>query len=191
MKTDFKDGMRVYDKVFFPNKRGVIININKKSSLPLVVMVEDEKEYFHYTLEGAASLKFSPTLSTIPYDFITVEQKSIVVTFEEAWGASKKIYGIESDYYTKEFGGYPSQELARATEAMRKLLFLRDYYNDGWQPNWKNKNEKRFFIEVWDIGFFEEDSYRRKRPLIFKTRSIARKFIEEQKELLEIAEPLL
>lgn len=85
----------------------------------------------------------------------------------------------------------PDEKLVNAFEALAKLIWLRDYYNEGWQPNWKDKDEKRFFIEVWDIGFFEEDSYRRQRPLIFKTRSIAKKFIEEQKELLRIAEPLL
>jgi len=93
-------------------------------------------------------------------------------------------------YYLPNDLEAPSKELADAAVALLKLLFLRDYYNDGWKPNWKDNGDKHCIIlykgEFTTIGYsftFE--------VLHFKTKEIRDKFLEEQKELLEIAKPLL
>ena len=81
-----------------------------------------------------------PTLSTSPYTLQGFEQKAPAPTFEEAWNNShnsKEIF--YSSNCDKVCSGYPTQELADASEALRRLLFLRDYYNEGWQPNWKKR----------------------------------------------------
>lgn len=134
------------------------------------------------------------TLATKLYIIEGFEQKASVPTFEEAWGEAERIYEPKSEYNKEEFGGYPSQDLADASEALRRLLFLRDYYNEGWQPDWSTETWKYFIIvrRVYPIVEFEVD-YSAGIPhvLSFKTRNIAEKFLEEQKELLEIAKPLL
>ena len=71
-----------------------------------------------------------------------------------------------------------------------KLLFLRDYYNEGWQPDWKDEEEK-FSIDVYEGEFNTFESIECQRVLSFKKKEIRDKFFEEQKELLEIAKPLL
>lgn len=188
MKTIFKVGMKVYDQLNFPNKEGKITKIEDDGSeYPIAVCFSKDSYRCYYDLNGCIIKGKQPTLSTKQYtvELKGFEQKPSVPTYEEILLEKGCCVSITKTLIL------PDEKLVNAFEALAKLIWLRDYYNEGWQPNWKDKDEKRFFIEVWDIGFFEEDSYRRQRPLIFKTRSIAKKFIEEQKELLKIAKPLL
>ena len=133
-----------------------------------------------------------PTLSTNPYkvELQGFEQKAPVPTFEEAWGEAERIYEPKSEYDKEEFGGYPSQELANAAEALRRLLFLRDYYNEGWQPDW-DKCTTKYCIEQEGFDISAINQIYNSRIMSFKTDEIRNKFLEEQKELLEIAKPLL
>ena len=200
MKTIFKVGMKVYDQVCFPNKEGVIVGIDEewaKLNYPcLKVKFKDETQEFSYTNEGCLcdNYYWIPTLSTSPYTLQGFEQKSPAPTFEEAWEEAERVYEPKSEYDEEEYKGYPSQELADASEALRRLLFLRDYYNEGWQPDWKDKKQRGVSVTldcdnnfmVWGI-LKETEPYK----FIFKNDETAEKFLEEQKELLEIAKPLL
>ena len=195
METVFKVGMKVYDEVNFPDKEGVIIDTNKNNKLNLLVKF-DSVNYL-YTLKGIyLGCNGTPTLSTKPYEieFQGFEQKAPTPTYEEAWEEAESIYEPKSEYDKEEYKGYPSQELADASEALRRLLFLRDYYNDGWQPNKKDKEQRGVSVTldcdnnfmVWGI-LKETEPYK----FIFKNDETAEKFLEEQRELLEIAKPLL
>lgn len=101
-----------------------------------------------------------------------------------------RLYEPKSEYNKEEYKGYPSQELADASEALRRLLFLRDYYNEGWQPDW-NDNATKYSIEVEVGEIVGRNHHCNARTMSFKTNDVRNKFLEEQKELLEIAKPLL
>ncbi len=190
--------MKVYDQVLEPNKKGTIVEIKEGCliAFPVSVQFENCTDIRSYTLDGRYNRNGEQTLSTKPYKVVYegFEQKLYIPTFEEAWTETDRIYEPKSEYDKEEFGGYPSQELANAAEALRRLLFLRDYYNEGWQPDLKNKEQRgtaaildsegNFF--VWGI-LKETETY----ALVFKDRKTAKCFIEEQRELLEIAKPLL
>lgn len=189
MKTVFKVGMTVYDQVNFPDEEGVVIKID---SFPCPIIVEFDKEKYSYRLDGSFQFGAKPTLSTKPYEveFKGFEQKAPIPTFEEAWKKTMRLYEPKSEYNKEEYKGYPSQELADASEALRRLLFLRDYYNDGWQPDWE-EDEWKYFIENYRGKLNVRRTYNNGRVLHFKTPEIRDKFLEEQRELLEIAKPLL
>lgn len=197
MKTVFKVGMEVYDQVFFGKTPLKIKEVKADMSLRVLY---GEVTYC-YTGDGRfigdditsnrwRPLSQTPTLSTSPYTLQGFEQKEPVPTFEEAWEEAESIYKPKSEYDKEEYGGYPTQELADASEALRRLLFLRDYYNEGWQPDWKNE-EKKFSIEIYEGEFDTFESVECQRVFSFKTEEIRDKFLEEQRELLEIAKPLL
>lgn len=119
------------------------------------------------------------------------EQKAPAPTFQEAWNNShnsKEIF--YSSNCDKVCSGYPTQELADAAEALRRLLFLRDYYNEGWQPDWEDSSDK-CCITLRKGKFTPRIYYFDFEVLHFKSIKIRDKFLEEQKELLEIAKPLL
>lgn len=208
MKTVFKVGMKVYDQVFFPDTYGKIVEIyNKNDKIQLEVKFFSKyrleplcmQSSFFYDEKGNMTSAWdrtceTPTLSTKPYEVELkgFEQKAPVPTYEEAqqWMIDQKgktsFIGSPNEI-DKNFINYSYYE---AFEALKKLVILRDYYNDGWQPDWKDE-EKKFSIEIYEGEFDTFESIECQRVFSFKTEEIRDKFLEEQRELLEIAKPLL
>ena len=207
METIFKIGMKVYDQLIFPDKEGIVLTTNyipenffdeddfeENYVHPYPVEVEFGSETMLYTSDGDSGMCGLKTLSTKPYkvEFQGFEQKAPAPTFEEAWNNShnsKEIF--YSSNCDKVCSGYPTQELADASEALRRLLFLRDYYNEGWQPDWKKEREMKYVIYNDRNKLATIQSYTMSFILAFKEGNIRSKFLKEQRELLEIAKPLL
>ena len=191
MKTIFKVGMKVYDSVFFPESEGEVVKIEKQIDCERVFVQFDCLDYeLPYTEQGRLTSthnEATPTLSTSPYTFDGFEQKAPAKTYEEAveWlennSKDRVIYADEA---------YINEEYERAFEALRKLTIIRDFYNEGWKPDWEDEKNK-FCIEV-ENGKPRLEIWRdRSRVLAFKSHEIAYNFLEDQRELLEIAKPLL
>lgn len=187
MKTVFKVGQEVFDQLNFPNKKGVIVEISNDENdpYPVEVSFENEAGRNYYTPEGCFSKKHIPTLSTKPYEIELqgFEQKAPAPTYEDIVKERNYIYLPENLVA-------PNKELADAVVALLKLLFHRDYYNEEWQPDWKDE-EKKFSIEIYEGEFDTFESVECQRVFSFKTEEIRDKFLEDQRELLEIAKPLL
>ena len=197
MKTVFKKGMKVYDQLIFPDAEGIVTSTNFIPEKSFFDKEEDfEEDYEHtypievdfkgeqalYKNDGSGFMDF-PTLSTNPYKVILegFEQKAPIPTYEDIVKERNYIYLPENLVA-------PNKELADAVVALLKLLFLRDYYNEGWQP--KNSSyvyiittRNRELVKDCLMGDF--------RVLYFRSQEISNRFLEEQKELLEIARPLL
>ena len=208
METVFKVGMKVYDQVFFPDTDGRIVKIyNKNDKIQLEVKFFSKyrleplcmQSSFFYDEKGNMTSAWdrtceTPTLSTKPYkvELQGFEQKAPAPTFEDAikWlrGNNKYDVSISDDskatYFTKD-------ENYSAFEALRKLTIIRDYYNEGWKPDWKNDDENKSVILTENDKIKCEENYSYKRVLSFKSKEIRNKFLEEQIDLLEIAKPLL
>ena len=192
MKTVFKEGMKVYDSVFFPKSEGEVVKIEKHIDCERVFVQFDCLDYeLSYTEQGRLTSthnESTPTLSTSPYTFDSFEQKAPAKTYEEAveWlennSKDRVIYADEA---------YINEEYERAFEALRKLIIFREYYNQGWQPDWKNPDVIKHTIEVFSNELRKSGNYTLQQLLVFKTKEIRNKFLEEQRELLEIAKPLL
>ena len=194
MKTVFKVGMKVYDQVNFPNLEGKIeeIYISEGQEYP-IVLFEGKKERVCYNFEGCLSDCITKTLSTKPYkvEFQGFEQKAPVPTYEEAveWLESTEGTNIMNDSVFLTEGNYYTN-LNECTEALKKLIVLRDYYNEGWKPNW-NKCSTKYCIEQEGLDISAINQIFNSRVMCFKTDEIRNKFLEDQRELLEIAKPLL
>ena len=194
MKTVFKVGMKVYDRVVFPDKEGMVVNIVEKDAFPIKVDSEGIGVTHSYTKDGRIIEKLSPTLSTSSYTFQGFEQKEPAPTFKEAqqWMLDQKgknSFLGEPNEIDKNFTDYSHYE---AFEALKKLIILRDYYNEGWQPDWREDSKVvKFCIEVYKNDFNKIELFHTLHVLAFRTKEIRDKFLEEQKELLEIAKPLI
>lgn len=184
MKTVFKEGMKVYDQVYEPDVKGEVLDVNMKlSHHPITVKFGSCVRY--YTAEGCRGKNTIKTLSTSPYTIQGFEQKAPAPTIKDALEWLRKNDGCD------EFdNNYPKKENVFCFEALKKLVILRDYYNEGWQPDWAEYSIK-CIIEVIGNRLFVTYSGIFSRALYFKTKKIAKKFLEEQRELLEIAKPLL
>lgn len=86
---------------------------------------------------------------------------------------------------------FPTIEEAEACLALAQLCQLRDRYNDGWKPDWEDDNQFK-----WNIHVFKDDIYTManlfvKKVLVFKTEELRDKFLENFRDLIETAKPLL
>ena len=187
METVFKVGQKVYDEVNFPDKEGVVIDTNKNNKLNLLVKFDNVN--YLYTLKGIyLGCKGTPTLSTKPYkiELQGFEQKASAPTFKEALDWLKNNKDYRTTYRDDRI--YPSNEIYVAFEVLRKLIILRDYYNEGWKP----QNNSYVHIITTRNGELVKDCLMGDfRVLYFESKEIRNTFFEEQRELLEIAKPLL
>ena len=185
MKTVFKVGMKVYDQVYEPDVKGEVLDVNMNLSYhPITVKFGSCVRY--YTAEGCRGKNTIKTLSTSPYTIQGFEQKAPAPTIKDALEWLRKNDGCD------EFdNNYPKKENVFCFEALKKLVILRDYYNEGWQPDWNNSKQTKYTIEVYLDEMWCDNYTTVKKILSFRTDKIRDKFLEEQKELLEIAKPLL
>lgn len=186
MKTVFKVGMKVYDQVYEPDIKGEILDVNMNLS-PHPITVQFGSCVRYYTAEGCRGKNTIKTLSTSPYTIQGFEQKAPTPTIKDALEWLRKNDGCD------EFdNNYTKKENVFCFEALRKLVILRDYYNEGWQPNWDDDTVKHIIETCCNDEFvIEPSSTNYPRVLSFKSKKIRNRFFEEQKELLEIARPLL
>lgn len=83
-----------------------------------------------------------------------------------------------------------SKELAEALLALSQLLLLRDYYNDGWKPDWTTYHDK-YTINIHTNNIRRDEFQYSNKILAFKSKKLRDKFLENFKDLIEQAKPLL
>lgn len=86
---------------------------------------------------------------------------------------------------------FPTKEEAEASLALAQLCQLRDIYNDGWKPNWEDYNETKYCIEFCQGRIETIDRVNCHKILTFKTEELRDKFLENFRDLIETAKPLL
>lgn len=86
---------------------------------------------------------------------------------------------------------WPTKELAEASLALCQLLQWRKKIVGDWEPDWTDK-------DVWKFNITSENNFLvvcnvryTSSPLSFQTREQASSFLEEFRELVEVARPLL
>ena len=176
--------MKVYDQVYEPDIKGEILDVNMKLS-PHPITVQFGSCVRYYTAEGCRGKNTIKTLSTSPYTIQGFEQKAPAPTVKDALEWLRKNDGCD------EFdNNYPKKENVFCFEALRKLVILRDYYNEGWV--YLGNSHSAYIIHT-AVENELECSYANgvNKVMAFKTIEIRNRFFEEQKELLEIAKPLL
>ncbi len=82
------------------------------------------------------------------------------------------------------------KKIAEAYAVLPQLIRLRDEYNEGWKPNYKDGIDK-YYIIVYDDEIKLTISGDTQRILVFETEEIRDKFLEDHRDLIEIAKPLL
>ena len=145
----------------------------------------------------------------VPEGYVIDREKS---TFEKivfkrkelpkSWEELETIKGSYINNYSRicDFRGFtkednknvfPTKKEAEACLALAQLCQLRDRYNNGWKPDWKDDGEIKHCIEFFK-GKIQKNYYHvLKRVLCFKTQELRDKFLENFRDLIETAKPLL
>lgn len=198
MDTIFKEGQNVKDKVFRRGKRGIVRLVSKNKFRDYVLVDFENSASALYTFDGILIdidgnfIDSNPTLSIDNTTYVSKEDFNKISTVDDAiiWlKEENKLCEVEINY-DKEF--YTSEEMYNAFEALKDLIFLRDYYNENWQPDWNdNYNEMKWIIHINNNKITTDYIYSINKILCFKTMEIRDKFLNDQRKLIEIAKPLL
>ena len=92
---------------------------------------------------------------------------------------------------------FPTKEEAKACIALAQLCQLGDRYNDGWRPDWENRAQNKFIICIHPDNkiIFDKISANThaisRHLLTFKTEELRNEFLENFRDLIETAKPLL
>lgn len=84
----------------------------------------------------------------------------------------------------------PNKETAEAILALLQLIQLRDCYNDGWKPDWQDIWVTKYCI-VSDEQTLKRNTCTISHVLAFKTAELREQFLENFRDLIEIAKPLI
>lgn len=199
MNTIFRVGVTVYDEVFHKGKKGKIVEIKDWTKDCLgaekVLIVHFGNFSYTYSMRGSLMAFGSKqidyampvTLSTSPYTVGEIKQEPTPPNVQEAIEWCKEKY---EDYRENLCGHYLSEKYEKAFDALNSLILLRELYNEGWKPNWNEGSIKYCIVRSGSI-ILEMNCISSSRVMCFKTKEIRDKFLNEQKELLEIAKPLL
>lgn len=86
---------------------------------------------------------------------------------------------------------FPSSREAEACLALSQLCQLRDRYNDGWKPDWKDDTTIKYCIGVLSDCICPIENERFVKVLAFKTEELRDEFLENFRDLIKTAKPLL
>ena len=86
---------------------------------------------------------------------------------------------------------FKDKEIAEAYAVLPKLIRLRDEYNEGWKPDWGKDKSTKWVIYLSDNNINAGITSYAHYQLTFKTEEIRDRFLEDHKDLIEIAKPLL
>jgi len=114
--------------------------------------------------------------------------------FVEGWFIDAKCRIIETGMLnTQEYNKntFPTKEEAEACLALAQLCQLRDRYNEGWKPDWEYEEEVKFNIFYSRNSIVKSTCYMSNTVLVFKTEELRDKFLENFRDLIERAKPLL
>ena len=85
----------------------------------------------------------------------------------------------------------PSFEAAQAHLAYMQLHQLRDCYRQGWVPDWNNDMTNKYCIEYVENKYSIFNYRITRRFLVFQSKEVAEKFLENFKDLIKQAGDLI
>jgi hypothetical protein len=120
----------------------------------------------------------------------------------KSWEELKEIKGYRTDKLAKVYkfpdlsnnksaNIFATKEQAEASIAMAQLSQLMKVYNDGWEHDWSDDNQKKYVIYFLKNNIDLDYCYNKQFFLSFKDEETRDLFLENFRELIEKAKPLL
>ena len=98
--------------------------------------------------------------------------------------------GWERNYY-KDRNILPSNKAAEQHLALMQLHQLRDCYRNGWKPDWKDSEYKKYVIQSSEGEYYVDDYYNISTFLAFQDEITANEFLINFRKLIEQAGDLI
>ena len=101
-----------------------------------------------------------------------------------------KIYRISAELEDVDKNIFATKEQAEASIALAQLSQLREVYRQGWKPDW-NDDQKKYGIGFLGGDIFEAEPAGTNIFLSFQSPEIRDEFLENFRDLIEKAKPLM
>ena len=85
----------------------------------------------------------------------------------------------------------PNKQAAEAHLALMQLHQLRDCYRQGWKPDWKDSEHKKYIIQRSEDEYYVDDYYNINTFLAFQDEKRAKEFLTNFRNLIEKAGDLI
>ena len=85
----------------------------------------------------------------------------------------------------------PSKQAVEQHLALIQLHQLRDCYRQGWKPDWKDNEHKKYIIQSSEGEYYVDDYYNINTFLAFQDEKQAKEFLTNFRELIEQAGDLI
>lgn len=133
------------------------------------------------------NIVFKPTVISLPK---TWEELNEIEGYFVNSGSTAIVATRKTEIVLSNRNIFATDEQAQASIALAQLSQLMKVYNDGWVPDWNDDNYKYNIEYYMDKSIIEtRSSY--SSFLTFKTVELAKLFLENFKDLITIAKPLL
>ncbi len=150
-----------------------------KIEIPKSYEIDQEKSTFE-------TIVFKKKSETIPKTWEELESiEGFYVTT-----SSKAEYIKEVDANPNNCNVFATEEQAKASIALAQLSQLREIYRNGWKPDWTDNSDKAC-IDVDQYGMTIRSYAGTPLFLSFQSWEIAQEFLENFKDLIEQARPLM
>ncbi len=159
-----------------------------------MVKIEINNEIYILDVEKAVTLGLLKKANTFPKSWEEFCEKHSVKKGECAIDLASRIEKYERSRYrfpTQDKNLLPDKRTAEAMLALCQLIQLRDCYNDGWKPDWTDVKESKFAIVNSNEKIIPVEYFSNNHILAFKTKELRGEFLNNFKDLIEIAKPLL
>lgn len=131
------------------------------------------------------------------FENIVFKKKSLpkswndLVSLDGCWvGPNCELIEINSLTSRATKNTFKTEEQAEASIALAQLSQLRDVYRQGWEPDW-NKGDMKYCVIFCEFRFTVEPTYYNSQFLSFQERQTADSFLENFRDLIEQAKPLM
>lgn len=116
---------------------------------------------------------------------VVLSHNSVILTFDELPNTfTERDPDVDRNFCT-------SLKEAEAHIALMQLRQLRKVYVRDWEPDWRDNNEPKYCINLQANSFDVQCWYHMSNPFSFPTARLAKQFLDNFEDLLEIAKPLL
>ena len=130
--------------------------------------------------------------------------KEIKKGLPKCWEELEKLQGFYTDSdsnvrysstnrttYNNNRNIFATKQQAEASIALAQLSQLREVYRQGWVPDWSNPNEVKYVFEFSPNGIYINRWYSINTFLSFQSKEIASEFLDNFRDLIEKAKPLM
>lgn len=135
--------------------------------------------------------------------FENIVFKPLIKALPKSWEELQIINGYGVDIYSeihfitnvltskRNQNTFATKEQAEACLALAQLSQLMAVYNDGWVPDWNDNTDYKYVIYFSGDDILTTFYLRSKSFLAFKTKDLRDEFIENFRDLIITARPLL